>query len=376
VSRRSVLLGLVLVAVAGSVSLLRQLVAGDLLDTLSAEDGAVFLEGARNDGVRSFLTMYGGYLHPLPRFVAFISTPLPLPWMSALFASVAAVWTGACAAMIYALASRLVASRCWRVLPAASVVLMPTLTGEGLNNIAYMQWPLFCAVAWLAVVPARALVRPRAAFALGSVSALSSPFLVFLAPLVLVHRSAWKNHPVVRGALLGLAVHLPLIALNRGRSLEGADRDLRRAIARGGSALLTWEYHSVVIGAALLALAAVVVWRSERRQARVMLAAGCLTYGGLVALQGAHIRYGYPLGVMVASSIALAEPTLAARGPALLLLGALMIGWIVDFPASGGRISGPSWRASARALERECAAGAQIAEAEVSPAGTTIRIRC
>jgi hypothetical protein len=51
---------------------------------LWAEDGSVFLKEALELGVRSLWTPYAGYLHTLPRMVAFLASRLPLVWYAPL----------------------------------------------------------------------------------------------------------------------------------------------------------------------------------------------------------------------------------------------------------------------------------------------------
>ncbi|MDJ0414394.1 hypothetical protein [Rhodococcus opacus] len=54
-----------------------------------AEDGREFLAGAHNLGIESFAVPYAGYLHTLPRLVAFVLSPAPLVAAPALYAAAA-----------------------------------------------------------------------------------------------------------------------------------------------------------------------------------------------------------------------------------------------------------------------------------------------
>lgn len=59
--------------------------------SLWGEDGPVYLAGAREDGLAAVLEPYVGYLHAIPRLLAWALEPLPLTWQPGWYAAVGVV---------------------------------------------------------------------------------------------------------------------------------------------------------------------------------------------------------------------------------------------------------------------------------------------
>ena len=59
--------------------------------SLWAEDGFVFLVGAREHGILAAVSPYAGCLHVVPRLVALVLSPFPLTWQPGLYAVTATV---------------------------------------------------------------------------------------------------------------------------------------------------------------------------------------------------------------------------------------------------------------------------------------------
>ncbi len=144
--RAALLIGLV---TAGTIlSLLRTPLHS--WNVLWAEDGAVFLSDALNDGPAAILMPYAGYLHLVPRLAILIAVLFPLQIVPAVVTVVAAFITSlvACATFVF-LEGRI------RAIPVRfgiwiAMLAAPVAGGEVANNLANLHWPLmiaaFCAL--------------------------------------------------------------------------------------------------------------------------------------------------------------------------------------------------------------------------------------
>lgn len=126
---------LLTVVIAGAVFALRG-TARLRNASLFAEDGQIFLAEAHNLGFAAFVESYAGYLHTIPRMLAWVLTPVPITGAPAMYAAGAMLvhflmLTPALSARL----DWLVPGRVLRTVLFASLCLMPPLW-EVLANIA------------------------------------------------------------------------------------------------------------------------------------------------------------------------------------------------------------------------------------------------
>lgn len=172
------------VALGAVLLLLRQRGAG-ALDTVWAEDGAIFLQQALSQpGIGAWLQSYGGYLHLAPRILAGAAAGLPLSWAATFLAATAALCAAAVAVVAYHASGEHIPGRGVRFVLALAVLLVPPAGLEVANAAANLHWYLLYAAAWVSLwTPAR-----RTGIAAGTgtlfLTAASDPFAGLVAPIV------------------------------------------------------------------------------------------------------------------------------------------------------------------------------------------------
>ncbi len=188
-TRRPALALLAVVAAAG-VSLLRQTGAG-ALDTVYAEDGAVFLAASYNSPeAGNFFSPYAGYLHLGPRLITALVSLFPVAWAAWALAVSAAVVTGLLSVLVFFASSRL-ASLPARLLVSVVVVFVPVGQDELPNSIANLHWPALYALFWVLVWKPRS--RWASVVAAGSVLLIAMSDLLVLAFVPLALWLWWRR---------------------------------------------------------------------------------------------------------------------------------------------------------------------------------------
>ncbi|MEO6941711.1 MAG: hypothetical protein ABI124_01705 [Terrimesophilobacter sp.] len=184
-------------------------------DTLWAEDGRNFLQGALNLGpLNSLVVPYGGYLHTLPRIVASLTVSLvPVQYYALAMTAGACILAGVMASIVFVCSADVVSWMPARIIVAMLTVLAPLAPREVLGNEANLHslvlWTLF----WVL------LYRPRTRGAriwlgvfalLGSLTEIQA---VLLLPLLLWRwrdRARWWPRA---GLLLGVAAQVLVTVL-------------------------------------------------------------------------------------------------------------------------------------------------------------------
>ncbi len=250
---------------------------------LWAEDGSVFLVQDGQLGVSAWWTPYNGYLHLLPRLIAWIARlTVDVAWWPAVYNGLAF----ACSAAVFA---RLASPRVH--LPAKPGLMLAFAlvagTGETLLNVTNLQWftAFFLLLQLFTAPPATAAQRAGDLLILVVVG-LNGPFALVFLPLFAW--CAWTDRapaaPLLRGLLSGPGF-LPFLAVaacalvqarflvGHGLSLDGtAEAQPFRPLmffSIVGSRLVTWP---------LLGPAAVRAWPVV-----VHAALGLLVIGALLA---------------------------------------------------------------------------------------------
>ena len=252
-----------------------------------AEDGSIFMVQDGQLGLAAFLTPYNGYLHLLPRLVAWLAShTVDVAWWPA-------VYNGFAYAAHVAVCARLLSPRVR--LPAKpglmlALVVLPG-SGEVLINLTNLQW----IAAFLLVLqlftepPARSWARLGDLTILAAV-ALSGPFGLVLAPLYAVR--AWRDrHPqawVDCGVLAACALVQGVLLFRAGTSINSVSAPFfpRMLLSMLGSRLVVWTCfgppavyalpswaHAAIGTVFLTALAGWALRPDPRRPVRAMLVA-------------------------------------------------------------------------------------------------------
>lgn len=167
---------------------------------LYAEDGSIFLVGHETLGLQAWFTPYMGYLHLLPRAVAwFAGTFLDPRWWPACYVAAAAAGT---AFVLFRFASPRfdVPGRSWLILSIGLVAQ----TGETVLSLTNLQW--FTAFIFLqqAVFSPPAGIGQRSGdLALVALAGLTGPFVLLFLPLLAWR--AWRDRSVDTIAVAAVA---------------------------------------------------------------------------------------------------------------------------------------------------------------------------
>jgi hypothetical protein len=166
---------------------------------LWAEDLFVFLREAYDGGLRSLASPYAGYLHTLPRLVAYLLARFSLIPQAPYFYVYACVLIyAACAMYLYRVALRFHPSRLF----AAAVAAVPFLTaqsGEIYLSITNLQWivgPVCLVLIWDTFTPTPEARPWKWRLAALFVLITTGPFAVLFGPAILL--ILWVNRHTLR----------------------------------------------------------------------------------------------------------------------------------------------------------------------------------
>jgi hypothetical protein len=280
---------------------------------LWAEDAVIFFSQARESGGLSLAIPYAGYLHLIPRLIAWAGSVLDPSFIPAFYvASSIAVMAG----VSYRILSPRVELPA-KPLLAVSVVLLPT-TGEVFLCPTNLQWiTVLCLLVFpFTRRPASRLESAGDALVIG-LCGLTGPFSAILAPLAVLHRLC---APAPRGSVpAGLTALLATGALQMGVYAFARERgtlfltglDFGRAAGVLGARLVlifvrgyAWLDRvppgvSVAALTAVLAALSVAVCRSGRwRRAAIFFAAFGMLMAGMSLVRSGYDRWALTNGVM------------------------------------------------------------------------------
>ena len=369
-----------------ALSVGRLLLRRHSIDMLYGEDGSVFLPAALRHGLFSPLTTpYQGYLHVVPRLIAFVVAQFPIGDAAVAFVVAAALVTALLAVFVF------FASRTWIESPivrgtiAAAMVLVPIAREEVVGSVATLQWPLLFACFW-ALAGRRAGPTVRwLAFIVAGAAALSSPIALLYVPLAivfLVRSSSWRERAVPITFLAAASLQLVTAATAGGRTISGEPIhdpvELVRAFGeRAVGGLVQWPSAPGLPGfPALIGLAAavtLVAWiglryrsavvRSRRAATLVAYTVGVFVVPAWVT--GGASRYSYVPALFLLSAVGVLLRGVQQRH---LVIGAVVVVaiWTASFSASSYRVDGPSWSA-ALATGREACDGTASVRLPIGP---------
>jgi hypothetical protein len=261
---------------------------------LWAEDGSIFLTQDEQMGLRAFFEPYNGYLHLLPRLIAWIAShTADVAWWPA-------IYNGLAFAINVAVFARLASRRV--ELPGKPWLLLAFVltagTGEVLINVTNLQWvTAFFLVLQLFTAPATNGWQRIGDLAILGVVGLNGPFAIVLLP-VFAWR-AWRARQTdtwLAGAVIGgcAAVQASLLA-RAGLSIDGTTSAFHPLMFFSiiGSRLVTWPVFGPaavrawpqILHAALgMLVIATLAWRALRAGSHRSARATIVAVLGLITL--------------------------------------------------------------------------------------------
>lgn len=312
----------------------------NILTTMWAEDGRIFLTDALRDGAGpTLLRGYNGYAHLGARIAAGITAALPAEWGAASLAVLSTLGVGALAVFSARAASSHITAAPARWVYALAIVLLPAAGIEVLGNIANLHWFLLVAAFWAVVWRPAATRHVALACGVVALAMLSDPLAVFLTPLV-----AWRVVTVTARRDRAVAVAFGLAAVVQGAVVLNTDSSgitpsFKAAIGLLEKRLLVgsvlgvdttvdfvdaWGMGGVHIVAVLLVAAAGAAWWRWGGDSRALLLLGGVSAVGLflvsVGLRGSGEDAGVISGIVAGGSRYTVAPALILAGLALVVL--------------------------------------------------------
>lgn len=392
---------------------------GIALDSLWAEDGPIFLQGAIQHGFWSDLgTTYGGYLVVAQRLIGLFGHLFPLRDAAAAISLLSAFVVALSGLVVWFASAAHVRSPYLRATLVALAVLAPTASLESISSGTYASWFMLLPVFWLLIW------RPRTTggAVLGGlfilITALSTPGAWFLAPLAVLRALAIRDRRdglLVGAWALGSAIQVPAFLLQSEKQIgalwsnEIPAAYLQRVL--DGAALgerlggQAWETLGWPLLIALLVLALAGLYLGLRRASADACWLALLALPISVAMfvisvyqravgpqvrwpAGAYVGAGgrytiVPALLLVSLALVLVEGA-ARHRPSLrpMLVGAtaavLIAGMAASFDVRDSAVRGtPSWSDSLDAAAAKCRAkGAAEVPAAISPPTFTIDVPC
>jgi hypothetical protein len=309
----------------------------------------------------------------------------PLKWAAIVLTGGSALIVGALAVLVYHAAAATLRSTSARALMAATVVLLPGLRVENLNNASNLQWTFMFATFWmLSWRPSRSWQKSVAILVV-LLTVLSDPLAMLLFPLAALRVAVVRD---IQSRLLAAAMIVGAICqwlairtipdegnrslfagtLSSDRIVSGYTGDLIHAILPSAGPLEDGTPSRVLAMLALcvaIALGLKTDWKQRIPVAAVVVCISIGMYLGPV-VGGSEVAPRYlvaPAMLLVTALVMLCRPAprslshlsvhsspvrsfvgiASTHGATTLLALVLAIGWIVDFEATSFRTSGPTW---------------------------------
>jgi hypothetical protein len=364
-----------------------------------AEDGAVFFQQQQTHALPQLFIPYAGYLHLLPRLVAWLAAWAPLAWAPAIYCLAAFAINAACVGyFLHRLAP-------WRLawIGFGAIFLTPT-SGEIFGSLANCQWfaQLFLLAACFIPVP-REGRRVAVMSLLVLAVALTGPFALLLALIHGALVAAARIGPRLRPAMSSLAEgggRYRLVALWTGAFVQAICLALGEGPASAYSlsllvaALGSWsQVHLVGVAllpaelflAGLLALMAASAGLSAQRGAAlfllVLMALALLEIAAVsgranISVLGSGMGYGDRYFFLFKLAFWLLAFDLARRVWPRARLGFVVAGLLMVLAAAHpGRFQRPpledkQWRRAIAPVE-----AGQTAVVDINPTPWTITVR-
>jgi hypothetical protein len=387
---------LLFVAAATAASLAR--VGGPgALESMWAEDGAIFYQATFHQGFFSALfTPNNGYLEFLPRFLIGLIAYLPVSRVAAAIALTGAMFSSGLALLVYHASAEHIRSRVPRACLAVLTALPVFGAGEISNNIVNLQWYLLYITFWMFLWNPQAVRRRALAAVVLFVAVASDPVpTLFLSPILLVRLwcRPWKESRwQVCGLGFGLAFQVIGVlhgALGQRGNLP-SDFSLTLAGRGYGQEVLAnalvspnelthldlgSAWIATTIGIAGLVLAVVgagVLFTTRGLFAALCLATSVLLFALLAMAGGSNLpRYAaVPVLLLITALAVLVDGDRIGRLPAVALCVLLAGNLAANYPigVDQPRAQSPSWFAQVKDGKHTCKQNPAIGSVNVQTA--------
>jgi hypothetical protein len=395
--------------VLGTILVIARQTGVGALDTLWAEDGAVFLADALRGTLASTVFEPAvGYVHVVPRTMAALAAALPLEAAPYVMSGGAALVLAGLAVFVFHASGAYLEHTWTRLLVAVSIILVPAGGAEVFNSAAllhfFLMYAAFWALIWVPKRPAGLVVACLVVLA----ASLSDPLTLVLAPLVvgrLIFVRGWPQHIVTVCFAVGLTIQALVIATSEAARELPASAGVAELIAwfvlyvpttavfgerltggsQGVSSLL------LVVGALAIWFGVLLIAWKSRHDPRFLLAVVAAATSVLLYLvpafaAGTHApRYATgPVLLLVISLLSVVDvvwPSPLRSSPGVVtvvVLGVLAVAWITSFPISNERTDGQSWSTTLDEARTSCASprSADQVQIAINPDGWTMELPC
>lgn len=381
---------------AGALLLLLRQSGVGALDTIWAEDGSVFLQGALDTPFsESWSEPYAGYLHLVPRILAEGIAILPPASWAAVLAIVSALVSAGVALFVVAATRGHIPDLRLRALFGGLVLLLPIAGLEVINSIANLHWYLNLAAFWALFWNPRGEGRRALLVGMVFVATASHPFTILLAPVAMLRALSLRGWtgwaPLV---VMGLAASAQAIAMLTNpvpRALPGIEHAIDTVRWFGffvvETGLLGIRFRNLVFDTAGIGLpvalsvavfGALLVPLLKRPWHECALPLLCGLYSAVFFLTPAVLNGAAPPRYAVAPQLLLWAAILVTMSHGIERLGRLrgfqmaVLAWlvalcVVDFELENDRSPGPRWSDTLPRAERHCDVSAEHHPIPVAP---------
>jgi hypothetical protein len=390
------------------------------LDSLWAEDGPIFLQGAMTHGFFDAITTeYAGYLVLVPRLIGEAASALPLRDAPEVFSILAASVAALSGFVVWHATAGHVSSPILRGTLAVLTVLTPVGGLETIDSAAYVAWYMLFACFWILLWRPRTTAGAILAGAFVALTALSSPGTWFFAPVALLRLLAARDRrdlAILAGYFGGGLLQIVAIASSSyegpesvwtadiwtvllQRVVDGAAFGLR--LGGGAWVVLGWPFL-ILLAIAMAAGLAVAFARGDgslRWLAGLAVPIALLMFVVSIyqravatpmlwpenAWNGAAGRYSLvPAMLLVSVIVAIVDRSWKGRGwrdragwPGLAAIAVLLVSMLVSLPERNVELRGaPPWEAAVDEAGRDCGDGAADAVLPISPPGFALQLPC
>lgn len=188
------------------------------LDSLWAEDGQIFLQGAASQGFWEAITsVYSNYLVVVPRLIAEAADLLPLRDAPAGVSILSAVMIALSGLVVWYASAAHIRNPFLRGSLAAVTVLAPVAGLESVDSASYVSWYMLVATFWVLLWRPRTTVGAAFAALFVLATALSNPGVWFFIPLAALRALAIRDRRdliIVSSFAIGSAIQMPVLALS------------------------------------------------------------------------------------------------------------------------------------------------------------------
>lgn len=388
------------------------------LNSLWAEDGPIFIQGALTQGFGDAVgTEYSGYLVLVPRLIAELAVLLPLESAAAAVSILSALLIALSGFAVWHAAAAHIPDPLLRGALVAATVLTPVGGLESIDSASYVSWYMLFAVFWILLWRPRTLAGAGWGGLLVAATVLSNPGAWFLLPLAALRAAAIRDRrdATIVGAYFAASA-VQLVAMVRSsyeaveplwsediwtvvlqRVVDGAVFGLR--LGGEGWDRFGWPFL-IALTVAVVAAFALGLWRGDGRARAFALIALPAALGMFVLSvyqravgppmlwpegfhNGAGGRYAIVpvLLVLSAAMVILCHRRAPGGGgaawPRLALTALVLVSVAASYPAGESAVRGaPTWDDAFDAAATTCTSEGAYVPVATSPPGFQMSLPC